>query len=222
MKHLWVCLMLMACTGRGQQETPPETDTDSEVEVEPVRVVAIGDVHGAIEAARSALSLAGVIDANREWVGGKTQVVQLGDQLDRGDDEQAILDWFEVLRAQAEAAGGGFHPLLGNHETMNVKLDLRYITAGGFADFADTPYDTQDAFIMAYPEEQRGRVAAFRPQAIQEIVLPTLEVGVAPAAVIGSGGSGATSSARGSSCPATRLSTDAASGSSCFCGEVIL
>ena len=46
---------------------------------------------------------------------------------------------------------------------MNVELDLRYVTEGGFEDFADTPYDEDDPELAEYPEEQRGRVAAFRP-----------------------------------------------------------
>ena len=61
------------------------------------RVIAVGDVHGDLAAARRALRLARVVDEDDQWVGGATWVVQVGDQLDRGDDEQAILDWFERL-----------------------------------------------------------------------------------------------------------------------------
>ena len=50
-------------------------------------------------------------------------MVQTGDQLDRGDQEQEILDLFERLRIESEAAGGAFHALLGNHELMNARLD---------------------------------------------------------------------------------------------------
>jgi len=55
--------------------------------------------------------------------------------------------------------------LNGNHETLNVDLDLRYVTEGGFADFADLapPYDALDEELLSYEPEQRGRVAAFRP-----------------------------------------------------------
>ena len=73
------------------------------------------------------------------WTGGATWVVQTGDVLDRGDDEQAILDWFERLERDAAAAGGRFVWLLGNHELMNAAGDLRYVTPGGFKDFADVP-----------------------------------------------------------------------------------
>lgn len=126
------------------------------------RIVAIGDVHGDLLAARAALSAAGVIDDAGRWIGDDTVAVQLGDQLDRGDDERIILDWFEQLRVEAEAAGGGFHPLIGNHEVMNVGGNLNYVTPGGFAAFADIegapPPDRPDA-----DPERRGRVVAFAP-----------------------------------------------------------
>jgi hypothetical protein len=143
---------------RGPWNAPPPTTFDA-----PERLVSFADVHGDLSATRRVLKLAGLIDDSDAWIGGGTVVVQTGDQLDRGDDEQAILDLFESLREQAWAAGGAFYPLLGNHETMNVGLDLRYVTPGGFADFADTPYDPDDPELTGYSEEQRGRVAAFRP-----------------------------------------------------------
>lgn len=95
------------------------------------RIVAIGDVHGDLQATRAALRLAGAIDEQDHWVGGNLTVVQTGDQLDRGEDEQAILDLFDALGEEAAAAGGAFYPLLGNHELMNAKGDLRYVTEGG-------------------------------------------------------------------------------------------
>ncbi len=130
----------------------------------PARLVAIGDVHGDLDAARRALILAGAINDRDEWIGGKLVVVQVGDQLDRGDDEQEILELFDRLREQADEAGGAFHILIGNHEVMNCKLDLRYVTPGGFADFEDAvTVDPDDPLLLSFPEEQRARVAAFRP-----------------------------------------------------------
>lgn len=55
---------------------------------------------------------------------------QVGDQLDRGDNELRILLLLERLQKEAVAAGGALHVLNGNHETMNVMGDLRYATAG--------------------------------------------------------------------------------------------
>ena len=130
---------------------------------EPSRLVAMGDVHGDYEATPEALKTAGAIDDNLNWIGGDMVLVQTGDQLDRGHGERAILDLFESLADQAWQAGGAFYSLLGNHETMNVELDFRYVTFGGWVDFNDIPYDETDPFYAAYEEYQRGRVAAFRP-----------------------------------------------------------
>lgn len=130
----------------------------------PTRIVAFGDVHGDLEATRAALRLAGAIDDHDRWVGGRLVVVQTGDQLDRGDDEQAILDLFDRLRSEAAAAGGAFHPLLGNHELMNVRGDLRYVTDGGFADFGDAvEFDPADPELLVFEPHERPRMAAFLP-----------------------------------------------------------
>jgi hypothetical protein len=129
------------------------------------RIVAIGDVHGDLDATRAALRLAGVIDSDDRWSGGQLTVVQTGDQLDRGGDERAILHLFDRLTRDAARAGGAFHVLNGNHELMNALLDLRYVTEQGFRDFADLASANagRDSILASFPPEQRGRVAAFRP-----------------------------------------------------------
>ncbi|MFN0246974.1 MAG: metallophosphoesterase [Kofleriaceae bacterium] len=104
---------------------------------QPERLVAIGDVHGDIAATRSALKAAGAIDDADNWIGGKLVVVQTGDVLDRGDDEQAILDLFFGLIDKAKAAGGEFIFLNGNHELMNAAGDFRYVTPGSRDAFGD-------------------------------------------------------------------------------------
>lgn len=132
------------------------------------RIVAIGDVHGDLGAARRALRLAGAIDASDRWSGGDLVVVQTGDQLDRGEDEQEILDWFDRLTEEARAAGGAFLVLNGNHELMNAELDLRYVTEGGYLDFEDAveleaPGEAADSVLASYDPAHRARVVAFRP-----------------------------------------------------------
>jgi hypothetical protein len=130
----------------------------------PTRIVAFGDVHGDLDAMRNALRLAGAIDAEDRWVGGDLIVVQTGDQLDRGGDEQAILDFSEQLRLEADAAGGRFHALLGNHELMNVRGDLRYVTDEGFADFEDAvEFDPEDPMLAEFEPRARARMAAMLP-----------------------------------------------------------
>ena len=128
------------------------------------RIVAIGDIHGDVHAARAALQLGGAIDAAGKWIGGGLVVVQTGDQLDRGDDEPQILDLFERLRGEAKLAGGALYALNGNHEIINAQGDFRYVTEDGFHDFSDRHADARLAPLLEQlPAERRGRAAAFLP-----------------------------------------------------------
>jgi hypothetical protein len=136
------------------------------------RIVAIGDLHGDLDATRRVLRLARAIDEHDRWIGGSLVVVQTGDQLDRGDDERAILDLLERLSAEANQAGGAVHVLNGNHEIMNAAGDLRYVTPGGFAEFVGIEgLDLSDARLTQVPEPARARAAAFMPGAPYAAVL---------------------------------------------------
>lgn len=128
----------------------------------PRRLVAIGDVHGDLAATRTALRLAGAIDEADRWVGGDLVVVQLGDVLDRGDDEQAIFDLLFRLEAEAAAAGGALVFLLGNHELMNAAGDFRYVTRGAMSDFDDVAGLDLTRWPQV-PEVARRRIAALGP-----------------------------------------------------------
>ncbi|CAI7786307.1 unnamed protein product [Closterium sp. NIES-53] len=99
------------------------------------RVVAIGDIHGDIAKARQALRTAGLIDGQDRWTGKSTVLVQVGDLLDRGGQELAVVYLFEKLRREARQAGGAVHVLLGNHETGNFEGWFRYATREGRRDF---------------------------------------------------------------------------------------
>ncbi|MFO0760048.1 MAG: shewanella-like protein phosphatase [Byssovorax sp.] len=132
----------------------------------PARLVAIGDLHGDLAATRAALRLGGAIDEQDHWAGGDLVVVQTGDQLDRGDDERKILDLLERLSGEAKEKGGALHALNGNHEVMNVALDFRYVTDGGFSDFAGVPGAlSSDPRLASLPERARPRAAALLPGA---------------------------------------------------------
>jgi hypothetical protein len=125
------------------------------------RLVAIGDLHGDLESARAALRLAGAIDDGEHWSGGKLVVVQTGDQLDRGDQEREILDMLDRLTDEAAKAGGALHVLNGNHETMNVLGDFRYVTPRGFTSFEGV--NPQSPLAARYPSDFGARAAAFLP-----------------------------------------------------------
>jgi hypothetical protein len=128
------------------------------------RVVAIGDIHGDLTALRGALRLAGAIDSDDRWIGKDLTVVQTGDQIDRGDQDRQVLDVLEKLEAEAKAAGGALHVLLGNHELMNAGFDFRYVTPKSFASFDE--FASRGAAAAEHLlEAERGRAAAFAPGA---------------------------------------------------------
>lgn len=170
-------VLVIAC-GRGHREDPapapsapvpaaPVADAAPRCKLSAVplrypaapRLVAIGDLHGDLNAARAALRAAGAIDDHDAWVGGALTIVQTGDVLDRGDDEQAILDLLARLDQEARAAGGAVIQLLGNHELMNGNGDFRYVTPGGMHDFDDVPH-ADTPLPPGVPAEMRGRVHA--------------------------------------------------------------
>eukprot|EP00960_Hanusia_phi_P001775 50947-Hanusia_phi.AAC.1 len=102
----------------------------------PKRIVAVGDLHGDIQATRQALRVAGVLHPKRdEWVGEETFLVQVGDQVDRGDDELEVMTLLHNLGKQAQAAGGRVEVLVGNHELMSAQGNFRYATEGAMKKF---------------------------------------------------------------------------------------
>ena len=101
------------------------------------RVVAIADIHGAYDAMVEALLAADVVDSDLAWSAGDAHLVIVGDILDRGPNSRPAMDLLMQLEAEAEAAGGMVHVLIGNHEAMNLVGDLRYVSTSEYAAFAD-------------------------------------------------------------------------------------
>ncbi|GMY10507.1 shewanella-like protein phosphatase 1 isoform X1 [Fagus crenata] len=103
------------------------------------RIVAVGDLHGDLDQARCALEMAGVLspDGQDLWTGGESVLIQLGDILDRGEEEIAILSLLRSLDIQAKAKGGAVFQVNGNHETMNVEGDFRYVESEAFDECND-------------------------------------------------------------------------------------
>jgi len=166
-----VIACLGAVTGCGRPEPPEPIEGGGELVLDiPTRfpsvkrLVAIGDLHGDLEAARTALRIAGATDEDDLWIGGELVVIQLGDILDRGDDAMEILDLLDSLRERARASGGDIHLLNGNHELMNVKLDMRYVSVGGYIDFV--PGEKRDPATATAQDVVDGigeRILAIRP-----------------------------------------------------------
>jgi hypothetical protein len=93
---------------------------------------AVGDLHGDLVQTMRVLQVAGLMAAPvlgepAQWVGGDATLVQMGDILDRGDDEIGILRLLWQLAEGAEEAGGAVYILNGNHETLNVAGDFRCV-----------------------------------------------------------------------------------------------
>lgn len=97
------------------------------------------------------------------WCGGDTILVQCGDILDRGDHEIAIVLLLRELHHQAVEQGGAVYILNGNHESLNVCGDFRYVTAGGFVESSVCAgYDMVDV-DGSWEGHLRSRVGLFRP-----------------------------------------------------------
>jgi hypothetical protein len=100
------------------------------------RIVAIGDIHGAIEEFTSILRATGLTDAADRWAGERATLIQTGDYTDRGAGVRAVLDLLMSLEGQARSARGAVVVLLGNHELMNLLGDQRDVTPEIYLTFA--------------------------------------------------------------------------------------
>ena len=108
------------------------------------KLYALGDIHGDLNAFIISLKKAGLIDDKFHWCGGTSHVVQVGDILDRKirdveytdeDSEMIIISLICKLQLEAYAAGGGFHPIIGNHEIMNIFGIFDYVSPMGMKHF---------------------------------------------------------------------------------------
>jgi hypothetical protein len=121
------------------------------------RIVAVGDIHGAATEFVGLLQQIKIIDDHRQWIGGTTIFVQVGDVPDRGPETRKALDLLMELEREAPAQGGKVIPLLGNHEVMQMMGDSRYTTPADFQSFAtgqseqvrDLAYQDYRKFIAA-------------------------------------------------------------------------
>jgi hypothetical protein len=147
MKTITVVLLVLAAPAWPKDEW---SDVD--------RVVAVGDVHGDFEQFTRVLRLAGIINDQNKWSGGKAHLVQTGDVVDRGADSRKVMDLLIALESEARKAGGYVHALIGNHEAMNIYGDLRYVSAGEYEAFRNSRSEEMRAnFYKEHQEEVRSR-----------------------------------------------------------------
>jgi Calcineurin-like phosphoesterase len=136
-------IFLLAMAGHPLASAAPAPDS-------PPLLVSIADVHGDFADFCAILQHVGLIDAQRNWAGGKSTFVQTGDLIDRGPKPREVLNLVMSLQEQASKAGGEVVALLGNHEVMNLMGDLRYVTSENYASFADA--DSEKRQKSAYKD----------------------------------------------------------------------
>ncbi len=91
------------------------------------KLVALSDVHGQFDVMVKLLQMHKIIDRDLKWAFGDGHMVMIGDMFDRGSKVVEVLWFLYSLEVEARAAGGAVHVLLGNHETMVLYDDLRYV-----------------------------------------------------------------------------------------------
>ncbi len=99
------------------------------------KTLIISDPHGDLESFVSVLRNNGVIGKNYKWKFGKNQVIVIGDVFDRGKDVLPIFWLMYKLEQEAKDAGGVMIFMLGNHEEMVLRGNLKY-TRSKYKDLA--------------------------------------------------------------------------------------
>ena len=87
----------------------------------PAKLIAIADIEGNFDGLTSFLQNNQIIDQNFDWCFGDGHFLINGDLVDRGPFPMPIMWLMYKLEAQAEAAGGQVHIIMGNHDLMNIQ-----------------------------------------------------------------------------------------------------
>jgi hypothetical protein len=108
------------------------------------KIIAFGDIHGDLNAFKNCLRKANLINQQDRWIGNNIHVVQVGDILDRKprsedysdeDSEFLIISFILKLQIESYLSGGGYHPVIGNHELMNIMGIFDYVSNMGMHHF---------------------------------------------------------------------------------------
>jgi len=131
------------------------------------KIVAVADLHGDFNHFISILQGTRLIDAEMNWIGGETHLVQMGDVLDRGPDAKKIFDLLMKLEVEAERDGGRVHQLIGNHEESNIIgiafSQVGFITVEQFLSFLP------EAYIEKREKKIRQQYSASSSSTAQEL-----------------------------------------------------
>ncbi len=128
------------------------------------------------------LERAGVIDEAGHWSWGDGHLVVVGDLVDRGEHVTECLWFLHGLERQAEQAGGRVHIVLGNHEAMVMRGDIRYTHAkytGGIVRYSGVRYP--DLFG---PDMELGRWLRSKPFVLKLNDIVFVHGGLGPDVVV--------------------------------------
>ena len=103
---------------------------------QPDRIFALSDIECRFNEYISILQVGKVIDKNYNWIYGEGHLVVNGDLFNRGNDLMALLWLTYKLDYQSVEAGGKVHLILGNHEEMALRGDVRY-TVDRYLEFSN-------------------------------------------------------------------------------------
>lgn len=108
---------------------PTPTAVSADIASKPTRLLMLSDFEGEFDKFVALLTAQHVIDAEMHWRYGAGHLVLVGDFVDRGEWTTPLLWLIYRLEAEAEAAGGQLHYLLGNHEQMMMSGRTKYWSA---------------------------------------------------------------------------------------------
>jgi hypothetical protein len=134
------------------------------------RIVVVGDLNGAYDALLEILLGTGLVNRKLTWVGGRDELVQVGDLFNRGGGALRALRLLLKLQRQAQRAGGRVTVLLGNHEVMTALGHEGYCTEDEYLSFATAaerrawPARVHRAMLRLFRKRPRGIVLPIEPR----------------------------------------------------------
>lgn len=105
----------------------PNPSLAPDVLPQPRRWAALSDIHGQAGVFLQLLKAQGLVDEAGHWAFADGVLVVNGDVFDRGPQQTEALWALYRLQQEAAAQGGSVQLVLGNHETMMLRGDLRYL-----------------------------------------------------------------------------------------------
>jgi len=143
----------------------------------PDRLAAVSDIHGNLPGLLALLRAHGILNAANRWTFGKGHLVVAGDVMDRGDQVTEALWLLRSLETQAAGQGGRVHMVMGNHESMVLKGDHRYVNPK-YVELSKGVLPGLDALYG--PDSEVGRWLRLRPAMVRIGRILFLHGGISP------------------------------------------